>query len=193
MQAYYLTQDRFGLRFLGDCGVEGRSARIFVCALCDMAVLICSRCDRGQRYCCEAHRQEARRNRQRVANARWQSSLRGRRKHAERARRYRARKIAVRHEAFNQVDDRGGHHDTEHHHASEKIVTYRGCQTQQPDDLVRAASVVGRRQSSGRWPGKPIVRCHFCGRRCLRRIRRAFLRRRGRAHCTVRRGRGSDL
>ncbi len=67
-------------------------ARRFLCAVpgCRVPVLICSDCDRGHMYCadCAPH---ARRRSLRQAGRRYQASSRGRIKHAERSRRYRAR------------------------------------------------------------------------------------------------------
>ena len=64
--------------------------RLYLCAGCRTAVLICSHCDRGQRYCtgCAG---EARRRSVRAAGRRYQASLRGRHAHAKRQQRYRAR------------------------------------------------------------------------------------------------------
>lgn len=60
--------------------------RRYLCAGCRTAVLICSRCDRGQRYCtgCAG---EARRRSVRAAGRRYQASLRGRHAHAKRQQR----------------------------------------------------------------------------------------------------------
>ena len=65
--------------------------RRFLCAGCRTAVLICSHCDRGQRYCTRGCAGEARRRSVRAAGCRYQASRPGRHAHAERQRRYRAR------------------------------------------------------------------------------------------------------
>jgi hypothetical protein len=55
-------------------------------------VLLCSRCDRGQRYCGPACSRAARQDSQREAARRYQAGRAGRMAHAERARRWRQRR-----------------------------------------------------------------------------------------------------
>jgi hypothetical protein len=74
-----------------DACVDEVSCRSFLCACCRRRVLVCRRCDRGQIYCVGTCAQEARRERQRNARRRYQTTPRGRAMHAERNRRYRAR------------------------------------------------------------------------------------------------------
>jgi hypothetical protein len=64
---------------------------MYQCARCREQVVVCRRCDRGQIYCPSGCAALARRERQRAAGARYQSSRRGRFGHAERSRRYRRR------------------------------------------------------------------------------------------------------
>jgi hypothetical protein len=71
------------------------SCRMFLCGRCRSQVLVCRRCDRGQIYCVGTCAQEARRDHQREARRRYQASPRGRVLHAERSRRYRARRQCV--------------------------------------------------------------------------------------------------
>mgnify|MGYP007097586828 CR=1 FL=1 len=61
--------------------------RRYHCAGCRTAVLICSHCDRGQRYCTTRCADEARRQSIRASGRRYQDSSRGRHTHAERQRR----------------------------------------------------------------------------------------------------------
>ena len=68
-----------------------RGARLFLCARCRDQVLLCSHCDRGQRYCSAACSRQARESAQREAARRYQRSRRGRMAHAARARRWRTR------------------------------------------------------------------------------------------------------
>ena len=70
-------------------------ARLFVCARCRAQVLLCSRCDRGQRYCSRACSGTARRQAQRAAAQRYQSSRAGRMAHADRSRRWRQRQCEI--------------------------------------------------------------------------------------------------
>ena len=67
------------------------SARLFNCARCSRQVIICSYCDRSNIYCCPECSQLARKKSLRDAGKRYQSSLKGRHKHADRQRRYRQR------------------------------------------------------------------------------------------------------
>jgi hypothetical protein len=62
---------------------------------------VCRPCDRGQRYCSERCRDEARREQRRVANCRHQRSVEGRLDHRDRQREYR-RRVAAR-----RVTDQG--------------------------------------------------------------------------------------
>jgi hypothetical protein len=72
--------------------------RRYLCAGCRTAVLICSHCDRGQRYCTSGCADQARRRSVRAASCRYQASLRGRHAHAKRQQRYRARTQKVTHQ-----------------------------------------------------------------------------------------------
>ena len=73
------------------------TGRLFLCACCREQVLICRRCDRGQRYCrCCA--QEVRRAKMREAGRRYQKSRQGRFAHAARSRRHRERREKVTHQ-----------------------------------------------------------------------------------------------
>ena len=73
------------------------TGRLFNCARCGRQVVICSRCDRGHRYC-KGCAPAARRGSRRAAGARYQHSRRGRLAHAERQHRYRARRQKVTHQ-----------------------------------------------------------------------------------------------
>jgi len=56
----------------GARGAVGRPGRTFACALCRREVLLCSSCDRGQRYCSVGCREQARRACLRKAGRRYQ-------------------------------------------------------------------------------------------------------------------------
>ena len=72
--------------------------RRYLCARCRTAVIICSHCDRGQRYCTAKCADQTRRTAVQAAGCRYQASRRGRHAHAERQRRYRARHQKVTHQ-----------------------------------------------------------------------------------------------
>jgi hypothetical protein len=69
-------------------------ARLYLCARCRAQVILCSRCDRGNRYCGGQCRHQARNEARRQAAQRYQRSWRGRVCHAQRSRRWRQRRAA---------------------------------------------------------------------------------------------------
>lgn len=91
------------------------AGRLFLCARCRAQVLICGRCDRGQRYCTAECSRTMRRASVRDAGRRYQRTRRGRHLHAARARRYPA--------------------------ARNKIVTHQGSPAPAMDDVVPPASI----------------------------------------------------
>ena len=125
------------------------SARVFNCARCRSQVIICSGCDRGNRYCGKTCSQAARQNAQRRAARRYQRTRRGRFQHAERQRRYRARR--------NKVT----HHSSSHPPAAASLSPKHGTITRSwSDEPVNHA---------------PGVRCHFCQALCSAFVRLDFL------------------
>jgi len=142
---------------------EAGSGRLFLCARCRSQVLICSHCDRGQRYCAESCAWEARHQSQREAGRRYARSRAGRFACAERNRRYRARR---------------------------KNVTHQGSPGQRQDAVVVVTTaVVATKPVSLARPH--LWRCHWCGRPCALTVRLGPLRnRRVRRH--NRKGPGHD-
>jgi len=63
---------------------------------CRAVFFLCSRCDRGQRYCSLACRDQARFHQRRCANRRHQQSPEGRLDHRDRQRQYRQRRARAR-------------------------------------------------------------------------------------------------
>ncbi len=91
---------------MGDAQAEQRlhraaclnsSPRMFVCARCRCQAVVCRSCDRGRIYCGRHCATEARREQQREARRRYQSTDRGRALHVERSRRYRERQRVTDH------------------------------------------------------------------------------------------------
>ncbi len=121
------------------------SARLYTCVRCRCQVLICRRCDRGQRYCTRGCAREARQHRQREAAARYAASPHGRLQHAARERRYRAR-------LRNKVT----------HHRSPAVPMGVSIACMQPLDTVSCPRLT---------PGH----CHFCGGACNPRVRQGYL------------------
>ncbi|HOK12469.1 MAG TPA: hypothetical protein PK221_09365 [Ottowia sp.] len=70
-------------------------ARLYLCARCRIQVVLCSYCDRGNRYCGRACRRLARAEARRQTVQRYQRSWRGRLAHAQRSRRWRQRRAAA--------------------------------------------------------------------------------------------------
>ncbi len=129
------------------------SARLYLCAHCRRQVVICSHCDRGQRYCGTSCARTARIASLRAGGQRYQNSRRGRHRHAARQRRYRQRQ-------------------------TEKV-THQGSPEQGTDDslssrphhrfLAPGVSVI---------PAGDSLICHFCAQVCSRFVRLGFKRRR---------------
>jgi len=71
-----------------------RPARLYLCARCRVQVILCSRCDRGNRYCGRQCRHQAREQARRETAQRYQRSWHGRIAHAQRSRRWRQRQAA---------------------------------------------------------------------------------------------------
>ena len=81
------------VQHFGCTGVRmDRPARLYLCARCRVQVILCSRCDRGNRYCGRQCRRQARAEARRQAALRYQRSRRGRVCHAQRSRRWRQRR-----------------------------------------------------------------------------------------------------
>jgi hypothetical protein len=134
------------------------SARLFLCARCQVQVLLCRQCDRGQQYCGRECSGQARRARRREAAQRYQRSLRGRQLHAERSRRWRVRQqvAAVPLADVTENEDAG-------------TVTHRGCLAAQADGPASAATVSGVAPPL-RW------RCSCCWQPLTPYVRLGFLR-----------------
>ena len=130
--------------------------RFFCCARCRGQAFICSRCDRGQIYCTRGCAGAARRAKQREAARRYQRTLYGRRNHAARMARYRARQNKVTHHGSPVT-------------APDAVVSSDSA-TAEDEEPSPAEAVAGERPA--------VTRCHWCACRCPDRVRRDFLRRR---------------
>jgi hypothetical protein len=139
---------------------EAASARLFLCAGCRKQVAICSCCDRGQIYCAGECARQARRGAVRCAGQRYQRGNAGRRRHAARQGRYRAR---------------------------DKKVTHQGSPAPPVDDLLAPGSPVSASDAVApqdrAW--RTITHCHWCGRPCPPLVRQGFLRRRAHQRSTL--------
>jgi hypothetical protein len=130
--------------------------RLFLCVNCRAQTVICSACDRGQRYCspeCAAHVRSAR---VRDAGRRYQHSERGRATHAERMRRCRAKQADVTHQG-------------------PIISTGREVSAPVAEPSITPASKTTAMANVEQQP-----RCHLCGCACSAFVRLGFLRDNGR-------------
>jgi len=132
---------------------EGKqaTARRYLCERCRVEVLICSCCDRGNIYCEQGCAEESRRIKRSATARRYQSTRRGRRKHADRNRRYRARR------------------------RQQQIVTHQGSPPPAPDVVMPESPAPTPTPRSS--PQRPLWHCHWCGRPCVPFVRLDFLRR----------------
>lgn len=129
------------------------SARLFNCARCQRQVVICSHCDRGNRYCGKDCSQAARRASLRAAGQRYQQSRRGSFRHAHRQRRYCRRQT--------------------------QKVTHQGSPAARGGERLRAESrTPARREPTPVLQAPEGIRCHRCARLCTHFVRQGFLRRR---------------
>lgn len=128
------------------------TGRLFKCVLCFMQVIICSSCDRGQRYCSSYCSNTARSRSQKAASYRYQQSRQGKLNHARRMRHYRYRK---------------------------QIVTHQGSPSPGLNDLLQANPVNTKKPAvtTGYAAISNKFNCHFCGRHCSEFVRLDFLRR----------------
>lgn len=136
--------------------------RLFLCARCLAQVAICSLCDFGQRYCAAGCTRESLLESGRRASRRYQATPRGRRFHAVRQARYRARQ------------GNSGGAPVCVSGAVEQKVTHKGSLQASGRHTLRRTSVV-RRSRRGEVPA--AVLCSFCGEACEAYARRDFLRR----------------
>ncbi len=132
----------------GEVGVLGllkepTTYRLYHCRRCRMQVCICVGCDHGNLYCAGECSRLARRECVRRAGARYQSTLHGARRHAERQRRYRARREEVTHQGWESAA--------------------AACSVSAPAVIASASSDVEPEESAWR-PIRPTrSRCAFCG------------------------------
>ena len=122
--------------------------RVCLHSECRGLFFLCADCDRGQRYCSLACRQQARLRQRRCANRRHQQSPEGRLDHRDRQRRYRRRRMQA------SVTDQG----------SLSIICSPSsrCGSVEPEVPTQSSSAV-----FPRWPPtEPGVRmcCRVCGR-----------------------------
>jgi hypothetical protein len=153
-----------------------KPARLFLCGRCLVQVLICSHCDRGNRYCASGCADTVRRALQRDAGDRYQDSYCGRIKHAWRTRCWRQRQA----EQAQSVTHQGSRIDP----ADAVLVTTppivpatavtaapQPCTPPTPCiDVASAPASTTTSMDPATW------HCHWCHGGCMPRVRIGFLR-----------------
>lgn len=139
------------------------SARLFYCLRCHTQVVICRRCDRGQRYCGADCATAARRESSRRAACRYQRTRPGRFANAQRQQRFRDKA----HDSTRSLCDPVSRADTKVTHQGSvplrSALPYRIDQT----DTVHLDALSTRHST--------VVRCHGCGCVCSAFLRRDYL------------------
>jgi len=135
------------------------SHRTFICAGCRTRCQLCSRCDRGQRYCSVRCSSAARRASQRRSARRYRQTARGRRSNARRQRRHRERRR------------RQGKTVTHHGPPAARVTAQGAARSTNSHPHEHDSPAVASRET-------PSFTCSFCGAPC-RYTRRHFVRRRG--------------
>ena len=124
------------------------SSRLYQCARCHAQVIVCSRCDRGHRYCRGGCAQIARADSLKRARKKYQSSRPGRFNNAARQQRFRQRE--------------------------KQIVTYQGSIKKRLRDLL-AIQLTRPEKTQMPWLPGALLQCHHCGEVCEPFLRHDFL------------------
>ncbi len=152
-----------------------RTARLFLCARCRDQVLLCSHCDRGQQYCGRACSILSRRERRRETARRYQSSRRGRLKHAARAACWRARRRSLSQASAGGDIDKVTHQGCPHASAD---VSLLACQTPSTCEVPTGIADSGgdTTPASASAASSTVRVCRRCTHRLVPHLRLGFLR-----------------
>lgn len=130
--------------------MEKKESRLFNCTRCNITVMICSNCDRGNMYCGQQCSLLARKQSMLIAGKQYQNSYKGRVAHALRQKRYR--------DWLKQK------------------VTHHGSQEQHLNVLLSSNDIKDKlQQKCNKNDLNAGGQCHFCGEICYNLSRRAFL------------------
>jgi hypothetical protein len=141
------------------------------CARCHRLVVICTRCDRGQRYCSADCGQVQRKQSVREAGRRYQQTPPGARNNAARQKRWRTRTVTT-----------VTHHSSPTHRYLREELPGKNAQKETRDATSNRMFVISNRMPVAIPAGEVGPRCDFCGRLCGLHARRGKLsaeRRRG--------------
>jgi hypothetical protein len=154
-----------------------RAARLFLCARCRDQVLLCSHCDRGQRYCSRACSSVSRRERRRETAERYQSSRRGQLKHAARSACWRQRRRSLRRDSARGSIDKVTHQGCLDALADASLLA---CDTPSACEAHAATivsdSVNDTALASAHAAPFAVLVCRRCTHRLLPHVRQGFLR-----------------
>ena len=153
-----------------------QTGRLFLCARCQAQVLVCSQCDRGQRYCNSGCADITRLSRQREAGKRYQQSRAGRHKHAARMHQWRKRraattKIVTHHGSQGTPADAVLPGNESPPAISPDSQAPSPCSPIAPDSIALCATTNTRISIPA-----PLWRCHWCQLICPAFVRQRFLR-----------------
>lgn len=124
------------------------ASRLYSCCRCHAQVIICTRCDRGQRYCAGECRHEARSESLKRAASKYQRSRAGCFNNADRQRRFRERK--------------------------KQKVTHQGS-TEKPLHALLKTRLTETKKTQMLSLSGLTLRCHHCGCVCEPFLRQDFL------------------
>lgn len=125
------------------------SSRLYFCSRCHVQVMICSHCDRGQRYCPGECRHQARSESTQRARKKYQLTRACRFKNAARQQRFRDRR-------------------------SQKV-THQGSPPKHQNDLLTTRPVEIKKTPKPVFSGS-TVHCHYCDAVCEPFLRQDFMR-----------------
>jgi hypothetical protein len=156
--------------------VHEQTGRLFLCARCQAQVLVCSQCDRGQRYCAAECADITRLSRQREAGKRYQQGRAGRHKHAARMHQWRKRRAA----AAKIVT----HHSSQATPADAVLAGNESPRAIPPDSQPQstcspiASESIALSATANTRAGllAPVWRCHWCQSPCPALVRQGFVR-----------------
>jgi hypothetical protein len=159
-----------------------RPARLYLCARCRVQVILCSRCDRGNRYCGRACWRQARTEARRQAAQRYQKSRRGRICHAQRSRRWRQRRATRDAACGTGVDAQNVTHQGSRPGVAWAPLAAWTHDSTTVDVAGKAADITAHGASQERAPAArlataaPCWTCRRCGQRQPAALRLGFLR-----------------
>ena len=153
-----------------------QTGRLFLCARCQAQVLVCSQCDRGQRYCTAGCADITRLNLQREAGRRYQQGRAGRHKHASRMHQWRKRRVAAakivtHHSSLATPVDAVLPGNESPPAISPDSKPQPPCSPTASESIVLCATA----NTPSAVPA-PVWRCHWCQSPCPALVRQGFLR-----------------